>query len=559
MKNRNSNYGLAIPEQVNNPDAPDISEQTIKALIQQLPLDNLSDTYQQLYQHLYQSNRINYDWKLRLQYLEVIREPVIQVLRSLFEQNKNLGFPLNEKQEQILNSVEQLCKEMARGYKITLKHILKLPDHVQQKDLLAKITHRTLRYISHLIFNAYQHYTQPAQGYWLEVNRLYQRAESRDFHTIDIDDPEFTTRRSGSIRLLYLQLMLFNAASPSRLPVNEIKPFYQVLENWCKHTDTKQIRSNHKELVMRVIDYDEDRPSKLIQITEDDVSNNHNRSLTLSALVEAIYSHLQGKESTEILEPLKYISRFSDSLLRQIAKSWSNKTFRGFRRIKSDENTTINLIPGLDQIHKVLAKVQGSDIEVMEENLEATYHKLSHLNQNDSLWDQKNNLNGDNTKARIKPITVITSYWQQWKVMNSSPNGYRLASKELNSGKISVGDLIAINEDPDNEHCAIGVVRWLHLHSNKRLEAGLEVLSPTATPLMMKSSAKHEMGTKSQPGLLLPQINVIKKPETLITPVKVFNSGDKLSLSTNGGIKNVIVENHESGNNFNHFRVLSNG
>jgi hypothetical protein len=553
MRSNKNLQGLVLPTQSNNSDGPEISSESIERTINELSNSDTHEKFDVIYRQIQQSNRYNYDWKKRFEYLELLEPTVNELLNILSADNREISFPLDTSSKEINLAYNSLCLEVAKGYKICLQ-VVQNVNTLTVDALISTITYKVMRYISYNLLNSYLHYSEPETGLWYELHQLYLYAVNKSIHQEEIEDRVLQNRKEDTIEKLYLTNILFSAIKPSNLLQHELIPFYKTIESWSQYVEIKPVRTNYLSLAVRTVDFNSDKSPYIAEITEDFIKSDSIRVIRTTTLVEGINSFLKGVDSSELLEPLENIEQFSRHLLKQTITSLSHKQFRSFPRRKEKKSKTINVMTDFDRIHKVISSTYEININSLEKELRI------HIQENDddevkATGFYTNAVNNSIAEHRVQPLTIITSYWQQWKIINSSPTGYRLISDDLNTGSIKVGELIALNPEFEDNICSIGVIRWLtHVHDHK-IEVGVEVLAPHASPIVIMTAASENNTNTIKPGFLLPHIKVLKRPQSLITPIKTFSSGDKLTLASNDNAREVIIGAHGAGNNYSHYRL----
>ncbi len=124
--------------------------------------------------------------------------------------------------------------------------------------------------------------------------------------------------------------------------------------------------------------------------------------------------------------------------------------------------------------------------------------------------------------------------------VNESPGGYRLlwrpASHRNKLINALVGELIGIREYRDDAppQRGIGVIRWMkHNSINKQLELGVQKLAPHAISAGIQIVKKIKTQGSFIRTLLLPEIESMNQPMTLITP-STYSVGNILTMSIFG-------------------------
>ncbi len=124
----------------------------------------------------------------------------------------------------------------------------------------------------------------------------------------------------------------------------------------------------------------------------------------------------------------------------------------------------------------------------------------------------------------------------QWKLVNTSAQGYCLEIPESMHAKMAVGQLLQLNEDihESPESWSIGVVRWVRQIDSSHTHIGIQLLAPDAETITIKS--KHDAGDHA---LLLPENLVLGYTSSVIVKEKSHYSGDVVTIANDDTEKSV--------------------
>lgn len=102
-----------------------------------------------------------------------------------------------------------------------------------------------------------------------------------------------------------------------------------------------------------------------------------------------------------------------------------------------------------------------------------------------------------------------------WQVINESPEGYAAMHVSGRTGKVLIGDLVAMrpNGSPTWQIC---VVRWALSENPEHLELGLQIVAPRATAAYLAIAGDNE--AKRLPVLLLPPVPPLRDRAALALP-----------------------------------------
>lgn len=129
-----------------------------------------------------------------------------------------------------------------------------------------------------------------------------------------------------------------------------------------------------------------------------------------------------------------------------------------------------------------------------------------------------------------------------WQVINESPEGYAAMHVSGRTGKILIGDLVAMrpNGSPTWQIC---VVRWALSENPEHLELGLQILAPRATAAHLVIA--DESDGKRLPVLLLPPVPPLRDRAALAMPSGIrLDSSMRLRLIVDEGhlaVREVVI------------------
>jgi hypothetical protein len=116
--------------------------------------------------------------------------------------------------------------------------------------------------------------------------------------------------------------------------------------------------------------------------------------------------------------------------------------------------------------------------------------------------------------------------------MDTSPGGYRIRWNEPLPANVQTGEMVAVRDESDPRWC-IAVVRWIRQDS-EGTSMGVELLSPRAIPVAARVINKKGGPTDYARVFLLPALEPIGQPATLVTPPLPFQPGQKINVLRQG-------------------------
>jgi hypothetical protein len=116
--------------------------------------------------------------------------------------------------------------------------------------------------------------------------------------------------------------------------------------------------------------------------------------------------------------------------------------------------------------------------------------------------------------------------------MDTSPGGYRIRWNEPLPSNVQTGELVAVRDERDPRWC-VAVIRWIR-QDGEGTSMGIELLSPRAIPVAARVINKKGGPTDYARAFLLPALEPIGQPATLVTPPVPFQDGQKINVLREG-------------------------
>ena len=381
------------------------------------------------------------------------------------------------------------------------------------------------------------------------MHELYQYAELHKLTRTNISDALVHTRKKSNIQTEYLRTLLLYLAEPYHLRPGETNLVHHQLEQWSKLCSLKKAKSERelKESRLPVIALNSDQPPKLCAHNSKKISLEHCRIIDTSKLVEKLKDdrkeliRQQPARSKQISG-----SAPNSSLLRRLIESWEHSRQRRFPRQVLNE--PVNVTIGLHHAHMQLMYEQHMEnskngepqdfaasafesIEIHDINQEqsdvwsAVYTWANSFDNPaaQDLLDTEEAAESDNYRVRQ----------DNWTLSNESAEGCGLICPKNLSTKVQVGEVISVQRE-NSEQRSIGLVRWMKARGNSGIELGVKLLSPSAKPVGLILDDPAEGDCVIDRGLLLPLMQVLNRPESLVTFSRQYKPGDVLRINQPG-------------------------
>ncbi len=122
----------------------------------------------------------------------------------------------------------------------------------------------------------------------------------------------------------------------------------------------------------------------------------------------------------------------------------------------------------------------------------------------------------------------------RWQIKDAAPKGLQLVRQGSSHTYVRVGDVVGIQQMDEIGRWSAGVVRWMKSPQADNLEMGIELLAAGVKPVAVAPVRAASAGD-FQPALLLPAIEALHRPATLLLTRGVFAPGSNLVMAEEEG------------------------
>lgn len=535
----------------------------VRRWLKQLPLTNSGETTRQFFNGLKTTNRQNIPVKHRFEIMEAMRPTATTIVDNLRRHLIARSLPLPSKSAKVIALRQTLLAEMAIGYKIVIQQVANGEAKLDKKHT-AMCIHRALRYLGQRLLQTYQIYGSTPPGVWRDIYQLYLYAEQYALLGRPIKDSDYSAIEKSTVHEAFTQIILLSLAKPATLRQGEAARLSVFFETTSAYADISDSPAQDSTGNTHYMNTNLDAPPQYV-VHRDIAISSSNRYLNVSGLIE----QLNTKIDDDITEPKEGTASTPSTLTvdfaHRLLKSLATNPKRRFKRLERQE--TVSVVIGIKDIHQAirddLEQVRTEEQEIASPNelsLMLTPKakgfnnsgeyiippKLARQSDTSYAWDMvgKGNIVTDNLLANRNDLSekndipkshqegLIPSSWQTWEIMNASTGGYRLLWKNAQNSKAHVGELLALRETDGKEyHWRLGMIRWMQFHDDRDLEVGMKLLAPTALiATVEKNAVRRQDSSEPIKALLLPRVNVISQPPSLIVPADSFNQGNQIHI-----------------------------
>ena len=531
----------------------------IEHWVSELPLVNTTETIRLLTEATDEIATVQMSPQLRLSLLEVMR-PTVHFICTRIDRAA-LGKPARDTQF----SPHTLQRNMCNGYKLAFDDTLIAMEDEKPppKDLLPTIGHRLLTQVASTILRCLQYYAPIAEAFWGYLHSTFTQLERRGLEHYKLKDEE-TVARDLSVQDTYIRALLLQTCNPNKLNHIELTNLFNVLEEWSTHASLDKTLEDSRFIV----DLAGNTPPTFRELAQPISTSRGIRTQVLTYEIEA---YLNAMSSTLVVP-----ESMTNELMEHALSSWANMQPRSFQRLATE--VPIRLCLGLPATHYFLSggiefsdQITSTDAYLRREInpfLEVDYEPLNRPNE-DGPWgkayDMKVPIPGN---PNINTSQILTDSLERDEkerkydhfellVLDRGPGGYRAEWTEHMPHVFEVGELVSLREESD-PRWSVAVIRWIS-SGGRNAEMGIELLAPKAIPIAARSIEKRGSTAEFQRTLILPGLDAIDQPATMITPTTHFVENQKINihrqgLSTTGLLMDIVLKT-KSFNQFT-FRVL---
>ncbi|MDG9925593.1 MULTISPECIES: molecular chaperone [unclassified Pseudomonas] len=537
----------------------DANPRELKRWIAALPKANIGETARQLYQSLIELNQLITPSDNRLQLLELLRPEVYFVTSHLERHFLNQSIVLDERPRKVANLCQALQNHMAIGYKLIITQ--ELPRFAKERaQLLTVALQRASHALCGPLIRASQLYCPVPEGLWLELHQLYRIARLHGLQQVQVRDDLARNGKSLSQEQIYLGALLLGCARCNQMRQSGIARLAEALESWSSLASLHRADDPNS---LFAIAPQLDGPPRYKSLFGD--GERHNLlGLDPHALVDALKEHLLLPPDSSEPRRLQIPEGMPIDLLQHLASAWGDIAERTFQR--NPGRGSLTLCIGMSAVHFNLAGKRGfSDVLKQQETPRGAQFKAAKPGsgggpdvwavafdaQRESQWEDGIPMEEIQYKAAPKageqPAEEVAGAYPSYElpIVNHSPGGYCLSWPKEVPVQLQAGELLGTQDAPD-QGWSVAVVRWIRQVRGGGTQMGIELIAPHAQPCGVQLVRKSEQNSQYLRALLLPEIRVISRPATLITPRLPFQESNKVVINHNGEETRAILSRKQT-------------
>lgn len=491
----------------------------VRLWIEGLPLANSSATTKLLLNGIKELNQLEVDALVRMDMLEEIRRPTIQVIAGLEKHILAQPLPLTPQKQQIASVLREFHRELSVGYRIVMADLCGPRGTVPflRGRYAALALTRAMSHWGDTILKAYFAYAEPPEGSYRLMHAMMDYAQTAGLSDKGAVDPLLPTLQLTP-KVIYLQTMLLALANPYRLTQKEMVDLHAAAAVWSWQCELLLDGSGEGAFVL---DPNGDHGPG-VRAPEGRFWRLDTRHLVRSLREKLARAQAETQAlSMPLLHPKSKIGESEPlalELIDRVLAAWGFTGERGHQRMAAGHQ--MDCAVGLSAAHQALSN--GNDFNTFIQQLARAGVSLSDRERS-GVWAQHNAEAG-----RLPTLNV--------RVLDQSLGGYRINWAHAEGIKAKVGEVIVLstpnlNDANDERDWLFGVLRWLRGGSGDALEAGVQLLARSAEPVALRAVADDGRSSVLHRAVLLQPLGP-DEPVSVLLPAIVGNraSGQLLRL-----------------------------
>lgn len=447
----------------------------VRAWADALPLANASATARLLYNALRETNGLRIDPLQRINLLETLRMPVQQVADTVDRQIVGSSFPLPPQKRQLGDIAQDFQRELATGYRIALVDLCGADGRVPflRGKPVALALQRMIAHLGAQLGKAYLVYANPPPGLWQALHDAFAYARELKYDDKPIEDP-LLCGATLTPRDSYAHALLLAMSNPYQYAQRDIHDAYRATQVWAPLC---RLVAQPVDRNVQAVALDADRGPGYLQ----DERRNPGAAVVgfdttaLEQQLERELAMVRGV-SGPISFRLKNAPAVSVhvGLLHRLLASWRPPAARHVARLPG--MYVVETLVGLSSLHYHLAGRVDFESFARSGRSASSQITLSDRGEGIANWA------ASHAEAAHDVFCA--------RVLDHTRYGYRIEWESVEAVRARVGELVGVAlaaDDPDDQDWMVGVIRWMRIDSQGRVEAGIELIAREARAASLRA------------------------------------------------------------------------
>ncbi|MBK9954992.1 MAG: hypothetical protein IPP18_07555 [Rhodocyclaceae bacterium] len=493
-----------------------LDAESCRAWLAGTPLTQPVQALAQLLRQLNLLNRADIEAGERLAILELLRKPLMQVQEEGARRFIGKPLPLVPPERAAFDAAQAVWHALLGGYVRCIESAL--AGNEALRDRLALLVQRGLATLAAAQFDIYRACCQPTPDHWRTLHQLFASAERAGHATTEVADAARQGKTSSSPLAVYAEVLLLHAASPHELPARHLVWAARWARRWSARIDILASPPEPGKSTPLCVDLNAKEAAAYVAATGDGA-----RWLDTSSIRQSLKKRLsqleKGVKPAELQLGEDCTQPACGQLLAQVYQRWC----RGGIARRHERQTAdggCELICGTDAIHYYLSgrkpfRQPGyADDEALRREREelATFGRIADAHQANGFSQQHG--------YQI----------EEWRLLDESPAGLQAGREPDRSGaRIGQGQLVAARPR-GGQYFLLGGVRWAMVACDGRLVTGIRMMPGRPDPVAARDLEATTSKEPYRPAFLLPAVEALNSPATIVMPPGHFRAGRSLEL-----------------------------
>ena len=482
-----------------------------------LPLANAPAAHKEITQQLKQLNQIKIPLLERLKVAEQLREPVAFMQEALAKKYLGKPLPFGAAEQDGWDKVCALWQAMGEAYLHCLQGVLDGDPEVSEHAAL--ITHRCLRYISHLMLAHYHAYRQIEGELWHQLHTLYAYAEEQGYARKPVKDSLNEMAEATTCSAVYAQVLLTNLANPYQFSYKQLELLDRWLDKWGARVPLSVDCPKQSAISIILSDLESSVGPGVLNEASPPRNPRYLDTERLAGGVRKRIKFLRKGGSPAELDIGEECSQQPgcEVFFTTLYKQWCEVPVS-----RSCERRTSFAMAqacfGMPTLHFFISGEKP--FEQPDKSHSLDWQEMQDI----QMFGRKSE------RTEKLRIAQLGHSLETWKIQDESALGFCLTRPVSENFQISHNQLVALRPD-DSSQFVLGAVRWLTLTLAGDMQVGVRTILGTPITIGVRPVVLNVAEqAKFVQALLLPEVPALQTSSSLVLPAGIFQPGRLLEI-----------------------------
>ena len=464
----------------------------------------------------------------REQYIRVLEtaRPIAEQTQAILTRHYTAQSPVpGSPADDILKRVIRLWQAFVHSYEHIILSAEK--DERIQKDEMALLMQRRMYHSTQILLAYFHAHRALPPGSWSALHRCYMEAVQHGVLRIRVSDPLNVVWKAQSTQEAHIAVLLVDLANPYSRTAKELRMIAGWAQRFAPYCRLDDKLEEHKTATY-VLDPERDSSLRPFGLVQPHAGLKRFDSSVFAEQLEMVMTQLrQGIQPVALGLGRDCSADTCYRLLASLYRPWC-----------------------LAAVGRRFPRYTNQGEAALSSNWRTIgFYLTGKVFQQPALYARRN-MGEDNVMTEQHGMPDDLQPEEAWRVLDQSANGFRV-QKDTATTAFEHNMLVSLRTH-DNSAVQIGYVsRLLYLYDG-RLEAGVQILSGKPVCVGIRITTSQTQGsTHYEEGFLLPAVETLKMPVSLVVPVNWFSPSRILDVYWDGKLS--MVRLHQRlmrGNNF---------